>query len=900
MQVLVLIEALIVGGDLYSRHLDGPGFMHSGYSPLDLVFLFAIITLILAAASILLAPQLRESISGQMGHILENKNWLAGILITLSLITYEAFQDYLFLRAVMPDVHYQQYRQLLKEYFSLLGLVFLFGFQLLGLVITLQWIMVKSWIKNLFQAQWAPIFVILLVLFSLLNFSGYGFIFGETDASRAHTMNAPLLGIQVLLLTGVLMLGWWVYSLILNKWSAIKSILSSEVVIVLGLWLLAVLFWSDTPLGANYFIDMPRAPNYEFFPSSDQLKYDIQALDLLAGGGMRPNALHPIDDYIQHPMHSLYLAVLHMISGEGFVDVLFLQILVLSFIPVLLYKVGSLVHTRFSGFVVGLLYLIRERNAVFLGEHITVSHVKTVMTEPLALLGFLLFLYLLLLWIKSKNQKPWLVILAGGVFGFVVLIRIEVLAMLPVIGLMTLVYLRQQWKTWLFGVGMASLAIMIIINPWMIRNYRVEGRLELDKSLYIRSIINKYQDYFLPESKPQEDTRLIPQDRSPILYRSGGNALSAIAYLDPVDLKKTQSESPTAYFLDHFVNSIQQTIYYLPDNHQPLLTVGSLQDLLQGSAAETDLEGDRFSEKYLERYVKGLPYWSLNWDGKLVPRSYLPLVVTIALISLGLSQVQRDRLWITFLLILMIITQSVVYALLSGSGGRSITVVDWIPLLYYGIGLSILLSKGFKLISGSQLPMSADDYSLPGDLDLNQARKIKYSSLALAGIVCAGLVLPLSEVFIPASYTDSALETQLENLSQEIGFEVPAEAEGQVILYGKALYPRFFKAGDRMDDDRRGLIPDYSFKRIEFFLVGTQNAWVALPSRGEVNFLPHASEVLVVADLAGAEKSPDGQRISGKYYKARWIFILNADQEADYPVVISCSGTHCLIETDTW
>ena len=895
---MILIVTLLVGSDLYSRHLIGTGFLYSGYSPLDLLFLFGIVIVILALGSFLLSGRLRELLTRQLGRILEDKNWLAGILIILCLITYEAFRDYLFLRAEIPDVHYQQYRQLLMDYFSLLGLVFLGCFQLLLLVITLQWKTVKSWIKRLFQARWVTIFLGLILLFSLLNFSGYGFIFGEEVAAWAQTMNAPLPGIQVILLAGFLLLGWWVFTLIIRKWPNVKSIFYAEFVISLGLWLLAIVLWSNTPLGANYYIDIPRAPNYELYPSSDQLKYDIQALDLLAGGGMRPNVLHPTADYIQHPMHSLYLAILHGISGEGYEDVLFLQVAILGFIPVLLYKLGSLIHTRFSGLVVGLLYLIRERNALFLGEHITVSNVKTLMTEPLALLGLLLFLYLLLLWMKSDNQKLWLILLVGGAFGFLVLIRIEVLAMIPVIGLMTLLYLRRQWKTWLLGVGAAGIAILMVITPWMIRNYRVEGRLELDKSFYIQWIINNYKDYLFPEEKPQEDTRLIPIDNSPKLYSSGGNSLNAVISPGISKSRKMQSDSPTEYFWDHFVNNIQQTIYYLPSNHQPLFTVGSLRFLLPGAAADADLEGDRFSEKYLERYVKGLPYWGLDWDGKLVPRSYLPLVVTIGLISIGLSQVRRDRLWITILLALMILTQSAVYALLSGSGGRNIAIVDWIPRLYYGIGFSILVTKGFELISGSKLLISADDFS-SGVREGTKVGRVKYCMLAFAGVVCAGLVLPLSEVLLPSPYTESALETQLGLLSKDIGFEYPVdETKGQVILYGKALYPRFYKAGDRMDDDRKGTIPDYSFKRVEFYLVGTQNAWIALPLRDEVEFFPHGSEVIILADLEIQERSPEGQMVHGNYFKASLIYILNANQINSYPVALPCSGNYCNLDVD--
>jgi len=128
------------------------------------------------------------------------------------------------------------------------------------------------------------------------------------------------------------------------------------------------------------------------------------------------------------------------------------------------------------------------------------------MTEPLALLVFLIFLYLLLLWLKSENSKPWMPILAGGVFGVLVLIRIEVLAMLPFIGIAALYYFRRQWTVWLRGVGLAGLSIMIMITPWMIRNYQVEGRFELDKSFYIRWIVDKYKDYFLPETDGTENS----------------------------------------------------------------------------------------------------------------------------------------------------------------------------------------------------------------------------------------------------------------------------------------------------------------------------------------------------------------------------------------------------------
>ena len=89
------------------------------------------------------------------------------------------------------------------------------------------------------------------------------------------------------------------------------------------------------------------------------------------------------------------------------------------------------------------------------------------------------------------------------------------------------------------------------------------------------------------------------------------------------------------------------------------------------------------------------------------------------------------------------------------------------------------------------------------------------------------------------------------------------------------------------------ITPDYSYQRIEFYLEGTQNAWVTLPLMDSVEYFPHGSEILILADLEDGEFSPDGIRIHGKYYKANVIYILNADQPAQYPISLNCSGENC-------
>jgi len=486
--------------------------------------------------------------------------------------------------------------------------------------------------------------------------------------------------------------------------------------------------------------------------------------------------------------------------------------------------------------------------------------------------------------------------LAGGVFGVLVLIRIETLAMIPAFGLMGLFYYRRQWLVWLRGVGMAGLSIIIMVTPWMIRNYQVEGVFGLDKSYYIQWHFNRYMDFLFPNGEGNEDSKLPGENQFAEISAAGRNAVSTFRLPDSGQSSEILTESPTPYLLDHFINSIEQTVYYLPNNHQPLLTIGGLGTQFSGADTESDLGEANFLEDYLDQYVKGLPYWRYDWDGKLVARSYLPILITIALISYGLSLLKKDRIWIPVLFLLMILTQSAVYAILSGSGGRYIVIVDWIPLLFYGIGLSGVVSKGFLLVNGPEINDLSGDFSSKVD-PINHTKKNWRNLAVLGGVLAAGLILPLSEVLIPSPFTEAALEKQIDILKYENNIDLPLENKRkEVILYGKALYPRFFEAGDRMEDDRKGTIPDYSYQRVEFYLVGTQNAWVTLPLGEVIEYFPHGSEILIVADIEKREFSPDGQKIHGRYYKAKAIYILNADPPSNFPIPLVCSGEECVLD----
>lgn len=158
-------------------------------------------------------------------------------------------------------------------------------------------------------------------------------------------------------------------------------------------------------------------------------------------------------------------------------------------------------------------------------------------------------------------------------------------------------------------------------------------------------------------------------------------------------------------------------------------------------------------------------------------------------------------------------------------------------------------------------------------------------------IFLCGLFLPLSESLIPERYTDHKMKQELNELinleslsDSQVDLIVSRKNSSEIISYGKAIYPRFFEAGMRMADDRKGSIPDYSYSRLEFFLVGTKNTWVNIPLE-EPEELPHGSEVIIFGDLQPGQRKK-GERVFSEYLEGNLIIHLLDQKDEGNPRII--------------
>jgi hypothetical protein len=282
-----------------------------------------------------------------------------------------------------------------------------------------------------------------------------------------NELGTPIIETQVILgwTIGMMLLAVFYFLNQLPGSSRLKRFFSprtADILIVLLLWGVTVLLWNSVPLAPSWFVSEPRDANFEFYPNSDALKYDLTSQGLLVGEN-----LQFIDTpYIRRPVHALFLTALHLVGGQDYMTVTTLQIMVLALIPVLVYLLVGLLHNRVSGALAGVLIMLREANSIAIAETVTTSHARLLMSDLPAALCLVALVYVLVLWLRNPASHRLLPVLAGGLLGACILIRPEMgVLLLPIL----FVVLINFWTKRRQIIRTASLFIIgagLIISPW--------------------------------------------------------------------------------------------------------------------------------------------------------------------------------------------------------------------------------------------------------------------------------------------------------------------------------------------------------------------------------------------------------------------------------------------------
>lgn len=681
------------------------------------------------------------------------------------------------------------------------------------------------------------IFSLSLVLWSLVALTGYGL---DAEAVGWNALGTPILETQVALAAGIgllfLLIGTWLLRIRRTK-APENRIVSWQLAIDLALcgliWAIATAFWMSIPLEPSWFAAPPRPPNFEFYPNSDALVYDAAAQTALVGAGFKSWS----SPYVFRPMYAFFLFILHGLRGLGYTSILPLQVGALALFPVFGYLLAKQLHSRLAGVIFSTLLILREGNAIQLTDVITNSHSKLLMADFPTALGLILLALVVVIWFRRVRAANGVSLLAGGITGSFMLIRPEFGVVLPVIGLITLLLLLRDLKRWLWSMIFLGLGLTLALSPWVWRNWQLTGKIFLDMP-------NFRADLLAQRYSPEPiETDIKPEEEES--YEEHAQRMAENA----AEFASTNPLSVVSFTLDHYANSQIQEVLLLP------ATVRSIDSAIGflGHRSFAQFWDDCCG---VRNYVRRLPFWH-RWNGSLPLQSFLPVLANLALISIGLAVAWKKGRPIGLVPLGFSSAYLLINALVRNSGGRYILPVDWAGILYYTIGLTQLFVwtlNYFEMPVSEHLTGETGDLSparLPAQGKLWELKAVQFIALAV-GIFLVGLLVPLAEKIVPPRYTEGIMQARLTAL-QAIGPDqsssplpktAPFLESGGIIVQGRALYPRFYKADQGESGNWIAFLPR-PYPRLSFYLVGPANLDVVMPATEQPEEFQHGTDALV-------------------------------------------------------
>jgi hypothetical protein len=515
-----------------------------------------------------------------------------------------------------------------------------------GLLLSLQALLFQFlWIKRTVNldrlAKWKNIVLpagialgVFILLWVFIRLTGIGIVPEKTGWFPPGT---PVFPQQVLF---AWTLGFVFFLAGMLPWFA-KNLKKQDYILGFALWLAAGLIWWLEPLQRlSYFTSAPTPPNFESYPYSDSALYDIFAQNYLIGTSREAGLTH-------RPLYSIFLAFLHALIGQDYETIAFAQVFILAVFPAGLYLLVSRLGGRPAGILAALIVIFRERNAIALTNVIEVSHSKLLMSDVPTMAMTILFLYFLVKWLQDRDNKLYLGAVAGAFLGFAMLVRSQAQLLVPVTLLCIVVAQKETWGSIVKKSLIFLLGVLVVVAPWVWRNYQVSGRVLIEyQDFYTRIIASGYTDSKAEIERFPGETQQAYDDRMTSLIAN---------YIreNPLEVARFY----TSYFLHNEISSI----VFLPMT-------------LKFFDART--------------YVRELGMW--GWDPLLgsPPAVTLPMFfVALCMIALGIGAAYRRAKWIGLMPLLVHFVYSFSVVPFKASGWRFILPVDWVSVLYFSIGL---------------------------------------------------------------------------------------------------------------------------------------------------------------------------------------------------------------------
>jgi len=567
--------------------------------------------------------------------------------------------------------------------------------------------------------------------------------------------------------------------------------------IVIGIYVITLALWLSQPVNPAYFATTPRAPNYEVYPFSDGLVYAQYAQSALVGNGF----LYP-----EVPSRPFYLAILtwlHVFAGQDYNHVIFLQTILLGLFPVLLYIVGREFGGRPVGIALALLAVFRDMNTNLAAPFSSsVTYSKLYFSEIPTAIFISAVTILCLRWMRSSKPPSWLPLLTGGMLGVATLIRSQSLILIAVIVLIAFL-IRPTFKQWLITSIYLVIGFLIVLLPWMIRNDIASGGFVLDNPFTQTMTMTR-------RWKGIEGNVILPR-----LPNETDAEYSSRMMSEAIGILKSDPQFILRTAANHFINNEVDSLRAFPIRDQLL----SPRELIAPQHA--------------------------FWEKPLTSRQIPLFAFNLLIFSVGLGAAFRYRGLPGLLPLGFGMAYNAWSALFFTSGGRFIVPLDWSIFLYQVYGLILLGGMILSFAGGARENISAwlqgvKIESKPIESTVADSRRL---ILTFSLVLFLGLFLPLTENAFPEKYPPLTQEEIAAKIS------VPLE-DGEVAIYGRAIYPRYYEAGDGEPETAKTGYAPADNARLIFFVVGSSNALVVFNLSEVPDYFPNAADVILIGKYA--------------------------------------------------
>jgi len=295
-----------------------------------------------------------------------------------------------------------------------------------------------------------------------------------------------------------------------------------------------------------------------------------------------------------------------------------------------------------------------------------------------------------------------------------------------------------------------------------------------------------------------------------------------------------------------------------------------------------------------EFFTPGRAFWQ-DWDGHPTAAQGVTLGGYLLLFTTGVATAWRLRRWVGLVPLVVNLSYNLWTGLFLSSWGRFLVPVDWGFYLYLVLGLLTLGMVVIRLIPRIDALFSHHQSDTENHLETKMVfnKASQYIKLVvIAGLIfLCGVSVPWSETSVPNRYLPIS-DSQTQQVYSEAAAKL-SEPQASLlnalasdprvdIQYGRAIYPRYYAAGEgEPETAKTGYAPDPQ-DRLVFHFLGTDNHLVAFYLDQVPIFFPHIADAFLFYRQGEDPLTPQAVLVPCWQQSVFFQGIRNPDQELAY------------------